>query len=173
MSNHISFDLETMGIEHDAHILSIGAVKFDLNGTIDREGGFYRRLQVSGDVHEGSVSISTIQWWMAQSDAARMEAFGSSIDRFALVDALYDFSTWVSGKGYHWWQRGDRDALWLQSAYRRVGMDEPFQFWELNDQRTLCKWSSADMPDRRGTHHNALDDAIYQAECIITALRNR
>jgi hypothetical protein len=60
----------------------------------------------------------------------------------------------------------------LREAYSAVGLSCPWQFYQERDYRTMRETLAA-WPDREhdGVEHDGLDDAVYQAECVIDALR--
>lgn len=178
MTQHISIDLETLGTAHDACILSIGAVKFDPY-TGKMGDTFYRVIDIEAAPGGGTLSASTVLWWMRQSQEARDAVFAKDVERVTLAAALVDFSEWLGfnedlPEGQEFpentlWQRGNKDLEWLESAYKGMGLKAPFGWWQWNDQRTLCRFVPSETP-RKGVHHNALDDAKYQAECLTSAL---
>lgn len=164
----VSFDLETLSLDADAQILSIGAVKFDR--TTKEIGDHFHLIIDIGAGHPGKVDGSTVLWWMQQSQEARDEVFGPEVARVPLSDALQQFSTFCEGVT-EYWQRGDKDAQWRESSYQRCGLPPPFRFWQLNDQRTLTKAFEHRVDGLlHGGAHNALEDALFQAQCILAIL---
>lgn len=176
MTQDISIDLETLGKNPQALILSIGAVKFNRHTGVIRDE-FYRVIDIEAE-GGGVMDASTVAWWMRQEPAARDAVFGKEVEKVPLIHALVAFSEWLGyneeledGKwpDVYLWQRGDKDAQWLTSAYEGTGLRVPFPYWAVGDQRTLCNAIPATYPGRAGVHHNALADAIYQAGCIHAA----
>lgn len=163
--NDLSFDLETLGVEPDALILSIGAVRFDRK-TGELGGEFYRLIDLSGYLgSQGTINVSTVVWWMQQNDQARADVFGKDLPRVPMAQSLADFRDFCRGAETYW-QRGDTDAQWLGNAYRRWGAQQelPWKFWQLRDQRTLAvEFGHLIEKAGRGTAHNALADAKAQA----------
>lgn len=70
MKNRIMVDLETLGTAPGSVILSIGAVRFDVEeGLLDE---FYVNIDVESSQRLGlTIDGATVMWWMKQSDAAR------------------------------------------------------------------------------------------------------
>lgn len=187
MTQHISFDLETLGLAHDALILSIGAVKFDpytnTLGVPNSEPGvstFYRVIDLSGP--GGVIDAETVHWWMQQSKEARDEIFGEKVERVPLPQALAEFSEWIGftddlPDGAYpdvvLWARGSKDAQWLESAYKGIGFKAPFRYWQVQDQRTLTSVFSHLVPNPTPEQvaHQALQDASYQAMGICAIYR--
>lgn len=162
MNNDISFDLETLGIGPQALILSIGAVRFDRKtGELGPE--FYRLIELNGLGASGVIDASTVVWWMQQNARAQADIFGKDLQRHSLPESLKDFRLFCEGAETYW-QRGDKDAEWLGNAYQRCGVEAPWVFWELRDQRTLAvEFDHLVAKAPRGTAHNALADAKAQA----------
>ena len=162
--NDLSFDLETLGIDPNALILSIGAVRFDRKtGEMGEE--FYRLIDLSDYLgSQGTVNVSTVVWWMQQNDQARADVFGKDLQRVPMEQALSDFWAFCHG-AETFWQRGDMDAQWLGNAYKRGDFPGlPWKFWQLRDQRTLpVELGHLIERAERGTVHNALADAKAQA----------
>lgn len=166
--NEVSFDLETLSLDADAQILSIGAVKFDRE-TKELGDQFHLIIDI-GAGHPGKVDGSTVMWWMGQSAEARAAVFGADVERSPLLRVLGLFSEFCEGVT-EYWQRGDKDAQWLEASYKRVGLPAPFRFWQLNDQRTLTKaFEHKILHLEHGGAHNALEDALFQARCILAIL---
>lgn len=176
---HISIDLETLGISATALILSIGAVAFDPVTGLQTDEGFYRIIDIENPVGGGDIDASTVCYWMNASAEARNELFGEATkdQRVDLRLALSELSEYLGFDGelpegefpdVVLWQRGDKDAQWLDSAYKGMQLAKPFGWWQVSDQRTFCKYFKAFLPDRPAelVVHNAYDDALYQALCV-------
>lgn len=175
----ISFDLETLGINHDAMILSIGAVKFDRD-TGELGETFYRIIDITDPLGGGTIDASTVVWWMNKTQAARDAVFSNDPlltgERTPLRQALVEFSEFLGfddqlPEGQYpditLWQRGDKDSQWLTSAYEGMNLAMPYRYWQVNDQRTLTALFKPFLPNRFGVEHNALDDALHQAQCLV------
>ena len=168
----VMLDLETMGVGSDAAIIAIGAVEFDLHaGTLGQE--FYKVVDLESSVAAGgTISPSTVLWWMKQSDAARAAFLreGEQIDK-----ALTQFSWWVrnsSDTGVNIWGNGAAfDNVVLRTAYQRLGRKPPWDFGQDRCFRTIrAEFQKVEL-ETTGTAHNALDDAKYQARYLIEVLR--
>jgi len=169
----ISLDLETAGIRPDAPIAAIGAVRFSPDGSpMDGPAHkFYLAVNLEGQTPPDA---STFYWWMQQSDEARA-AFCEGKGGATLSQALCRLRGWISGgqageafRG-ELWVRGDRDSVWLESAHKACLLPLPYEYSKVRDQRTMVKFAEergVQMPEREGTYHNALDDAVYQAACL-------
>jgi len=174
-------DFETLSTEHNAALLSIGAVIRDFNtgGQVDT---FYANIIPQTSIDAGlHVSESTKAWWAKQGSAAQDVL---SVDQRPLRDVLTEFAAWLKKHGVEYAiGNGPRaDNQWLESACEALGMQSPVKYWGDLDMRTLTfigthilrlpHWHST----FKGVKHNALHDAINEAEfCnnVIQQLINR
>ncbi len=166
----LMFDLETLGTGNDPVILSIGAVHFDITtGTLGET--FYRNITQASCFARGlSVDASTIEWWMHEDRAEARRALHDP-EQVTLFAALHDFTAFAAGARSAWSHMGS-DEGWLASAYRAIATPHPWGKYIPMDIRTASKLAglspkSKDMPNREGTYHNALDDAITQARYVM------
>ena len=162
----IMLDLETMGNGSNSAIIAIGAVAFDIDGVADK---FYRQVNLQSSVDAGmEIDASTVLWWLKQSGAAR-SAFKDNENALNIVNALIEFSIfckYVNVFGV-WGNGAAFDNALLSNAYRKVGMNQPWKFWNDRCYRTIRNIYPCVEFVRFGTHHNALDDAESQALHLI------
>ncbi len=169
--DHYSIDLETLDNKPTSAILSIGVQQFDPD-TGKLGGNFYKEIDIDSAIRSGTVSGSKLAWWAQQTDKAR-RVFGKE-NKVALATALDELATWLRGKSIApivWGNGSVFDITILEHAYRNggVGLAIPWHFTNIRDMRTIvdaADLAPTDWPARNGVHHNALDDAIYQAEVI-------
>lgn len=173
--NHFSIDLETLGTRGDAAIVSIGVRQFNPD-TGKLGDSFYRVIDLASSVKSGTITGSTLQWWMRQEDAAR-DVFQSP-DSVPLACALDDLRAWMlklSDRPVVWGFGATFDVSILEHAYDygAVGLKEPWAFRDIRDMRTIVDEAQLDQwPPNVGVSHNALDDATYQAT-VISACRRK
>ncbi len=178
MMTDIMMDLETMGNTSTAAIIQIGAVRFDPDsGEIGAE--FRHNIDLQSCLDHGlTVDASTIYWWMARSDAAR-NSVGHIGDnsRQQIADVLLEFRKFITTSGTEprrVWSHATFDFVILQNAYQMTRIGMPFGYNIARDIRTLLDLAEYDpfsrIP-REGVHHDALDDARYQARYTVEALR--
>jgi len=159
----VSLDLETTGDTPGCCILSIGACTFN------RKEVFYRRISHEDSLRYLKDDIETMRWWSKQDAEVRAEAFGGTI---SMISALDDFSQWFKSlnegdtKNVQLWCRGsDFDGPILKYAYKAVDRKIP---WDMRAGRCLRTLEDllphVKAPLRASKRHNAVDDAIYQAE---------
>jgi hypothetical protein len=164
---HVMIDIETLDTTPTAHILSIGAVPFTFGGSVGE--GIHIRMAPT-DQRGRTVSIRTVQWWMAQSAAAREAAFGAGL---GLSDGLRNLAHWIhSEKPVGVWSHGPQfDLVILRNAFESYSIQCPWHYRIERDVRTYMmdkEWLVA----REGEAHNAPDDAIFQAKVLQAAFQN-
>lgn len=140
-------DLETMGSGPDAAICSIGAIKFDPDGSPDDDKEFYRHVDLR-------------MWWMAQSGPAR-SAIIKPHDASHINGALFDFDVFYAGSQGVWAAPSVFDIPILENAFKRNEYDIPWKVGEIHcwsTVRKLLKISKAPNPNA----HHALADARAQ-----------
>lgn len=163
---HVMLDLETLGTRPGDIILSIGAVKFDVEKGLGE--GFYLTIDAESCKAAGlRAQKSTLEWWAKQSPEAREAAFKGE---FSLNVALTKFSMWMPplDDAVVWGNGANFDNALLAAAYRAMKMDTPWKFWNDRCYRTISAMFLRSRVERVGTHHNALDDAKTQALRLIT-----
>lgn len=159
---NVMLDLETLGNGSDAAITAIGAVMFDHTGT---GATFYQVVDAQSCVDIGmKMDVSTVMWWMKQSDAARKEFEKPAVP---ILSALQDFAVWLgtlAGKDAQVWGNGATfDNVILGNAYRLAQLYRPWSYRGDMCYRTLKALHPEILHDWVGTAHNALDDATGQA----------
>ena len=162
-------DLETLGKVPGCPIVSIGAVEFDpATGELGRQ--FYERVDLDGHV-TGTADASTIKWWLKQSEEAR-NALTAPGGVYHTEELLSAFHQWLPTDVKVWGNGATFDISILEHAYRAAGwQDIPWAHWNVRDCRTVADLGkqisvTRDQCPRHGVHHNALDDAIYQAQWV-------
>lgn len=165
---HISLDLETLSTASNALVLSIGAVKFDLDqpGTGEE---FHILLdqdeQMAYDTNR-QVDASTLQWWSEQSQEARDTIWGDDTIHTPVIDALTQFKEFCKGSEHIWGNGVSFDNVILRSLFSDFGIEFPTAYYSDRDLRTLQALSGIERPSwAGGIAHNALDDARFQAQC--------
>ena len=168
MERHVMIDLETLGTGPDAAIIAIGAVLFEPStGKIKSE--FYYAV----DWDQGrTIDPETVKWWMLQSKEARDGVARNSgwplhhvlkclrlwLQDFEDLSVDYDVLVWGNGATF--------DISILEDAYGKDNI--PWHFCGIRDMRTIKALAKdyVEKPEFKGTAHNALDDAIWQAQYV-------
>ena len=169
--DHLMIDLETMGKNPDAPIISIGAIFFDpQTGDMGPEFSKTIDLETAG----GVIDRDTIKWWLKQSREAQSAIM---TDEIPLDDALLQLREFIdenSGEFFVqvWGNGANFDNTILRRSYERQGIPCPWRYYNDRDVRTIVELGKAIDFDARtaipfeGERHNALDDARYQAKYI-------
>jgi len=159
-------DLETLGNKPGSVIVAIGAVKFGNREILD---SFYERIDAASCLHLGlRLDISTVLWWMRQNDAARHEITQPGSN---LIEVLMRFSAWLGDPDAEVWGNGASfDNVLLSDAYDHAQLPRPWKYYNDRCYRTVKNLHPAVVMARRGTHHNALDDAKSQATHLMAMI---
>lgn len=170
MTIEVMIDLETMSVESNAAIVSIGAVKFDPYGTIgvlndpnDPEyAPFHQRVELYSLEEAGfHFSGHTIKWWLEQSDAARTALLDDPVN---IATALSRFYMWFGDTSLPTWGNGAGfDNVILRNAFQRLGGTCPFKYSHDRCFRTMKALFPEVSYIGPITAHNALQDAEAQA----------
>lgn len=160
----VMIDLETLSTAYNAAILSVGACKFDETGIHDK---FYVNIDPQTCKDVGLViDKETVSWWMRQKPEA-LKAMKSN--QVPLKEGLTAFSKWYGTKQMNTWGNGAAfDNVIIENAYIAVGMIRPWKYYYdrcFRTMKNIFPVPEEEMP-REGLHHNALDDAIYQAKVL-------
>lgn len=165
---HLMIDFETLDTRPNAAALSVGLVLFNQNGIVATK---YFKLCVDDQLDAGrTVSAKTIAWWANQSEAAR-EALNPQITDLCPNSFNYLL--------FHWLERNEAYSETLQVWGNGANFDLPLldsltegwgSVYEFRNARCFREFSRNGckaLVTRKGIHHNALDDAIFQTECVL------
>ena len=173
----IMLDLETMDTKPTAAILSIGACSFDPEHTneADELPTFERRITlVSNEALGRTFSASTIQWWLQQPKAAQQSLYEG--DLISLKQALFDLRAWINALSptpHRLWAKDpDFDNNILADAFGALGEPPLFKYWQTRSVRTVVElgYPDGDAPAMAGTKHSAVEDAVWQALLVQSAV---
>lgn len=156
----VMLDIETLDTRPSAVVLSIGAVAFDWGGAIGEP--FSVRLDTTQQsVHGRTTDVSTVEWWLQQSDIARAAIAAPPT---AVMYALDSFALWLTPlRPVGVWGCGsDFDCTIVASLYASFDYPCPFTWRQHRCYRTL-KALRCDVKAESHANHVAVDDAIRQA----------
>lgn len=154
---HFMVDLETYDTKPTAVILSIGAVVI-----VDPTQSYYRELDPTTQTYR-TVSDSTKEWWSKQP-------MPIPIGPYSLYAALSEFTAWIksfNGEPVIWCKGTDFDVAILANAYEQMYLPVPWKYNNIRDCRTVFKIAGW---EPKKANHNALQDAIDQADDLLGAL---
>lgn len=186
---HIMLDIETLDTKTTAVVPSIGAVEFYPSLCLQTHQYKCKAIQlnmhdIEDQIAKGrTTSFSTIKWWMKQSKEAINSTFEPS--RSVITEeALESFAEFCLKKNNIWigeakdvyiWGNGNMfDNAIIRSMFDTYGMSYPVPFrndFDLRTFRWLLKDIEANVADA-GISHNAVDDAIFQANSVMATLKN-
>ncbi|WP_411908426.1 3'-5' exoribonuclease domain-containing protein, partial [Escherichia coli] len=140
--DHLMIDLETMGKNPDAPIISIGAIFFDpQTGDMGPEFSKTIDLETAG----GVIDRDTIKWWLKQSREAQSAIM---TDEIPLDDALLQLREFIdenSGEFFvqGWGNGANFDNTILRRSYERQGIPCPWRYYNDRDVRTIVELGKA------------------------------
>ena len=95
---HCMIDLETLGVNSNAMILTFAAVTFDPFDSKCGPSVFYEKVDLNSYANYGdkfSFSADTLTWWMTKAPTeARLEAF-DPLNRFSINEVMKRFCEFV------------------------------------------------------------------------------
>lgn len=176
--NHLMIDIETLSTQPNAVICAIGAVFFEPStGKIGPS--FYQTIDPRTSQNCGAhISADTVMWWLKQDKEpiselvdARSHELDVVLDLSAFIEDTFPETTRKSLKV--WCKGGSFDFPIIKSAFERSSIQglptPPWHYWNECCFRSLLAVAGvigyAPHP-RRSVAHNALTDAIYQAEQV-------
>ncbi|EPR0791413.1 3'-5' exoribonuclease domain-containing protein, partial [Escherichia coli] len=140
--DHLMIDLETMGKNPDAPIISIGAIFFDpQTGDMGPEFSKTIDLETAG----GVIDRDVIKWWLKQSREAQSAIM---TDEIPLDDALLQLREFIaehSGEFFVqvWGNGANFDNTILRRSYERQGIPCLWRYYNDRDVRTIVELGKA------------------------------
>jgi len=157
-------DLETLGHKENAVIIQIGACYFNANGVHDK---FFKNVNAKSSVEHGfEVSVETTAWWMEQKTRPDITK------GLGVVQAVNEFK-WFARKADRIWCHVSFDCPIIMNHLNKITFNPGIHFTQFRDLRTLIDLAGLDLRDykRVGTHHNALDDCLFQVQYCIDGIK--
>ena len=172
MSNYLMVDLETMGICATSIVLSVGAVIFD-----DEYNIIDKKLWVLDKKEQlklgRTFNKETIKFWEEQPPEAKKQFITEHL--YSLDEFRKDFTTFVNNYNVRlvWSSAPNLDIGCIQTLFDidNQGDHLPWRFDKIRDLRTIRDYLR-EYPKRNGVFHNAVDDCIYQIECLKLSVRD-
>lgn len=174
--NSAMIDLEFLNTRPSSAILAIAIVPMN---TLTKEIGEGTKINVDADdcMRRGmTVSADTIRFWTKQDAAAFDDAFDPQARyrntlELSLVKVTNVLSDIASRGNIEIWQQGSLDAAILEHGYDLFGKQPPWEFWNVNDLRTLIKqYPMLELPSPGTNKHQCLADATIQAKRLMAVL---
>lgn len=184
-------DIETLGTDEDAVILSIGAILFNPfteEPLVDEKTGtltcpsLYRAIHIPTQ-RGRKIDRKTEEWWNSPIRKEAKDMIYDDPNKVHLVDALEELWDFMS-KGPNgekilkgWGCAPSFDQKILGHAMKNTGIKDikkssnplPIPFWNEMDVRSVEQFVIGEKyrnQNRSGTYHHALDDCVTQAEMV-------
>jgi hypothetical protein len=172
-------DIETLSTKPSGVIASVGACAFSPKGI--NEKTFYMTLDLQEQIDKGrTIDAGTIAFWMRQGDEARSALLGTHSVTSELF--LKEFKAWVEsfchiGDAIFWSNGAAFDIPFLEDYAKDFKGRVPWNYVNARCFRTYAAMTKcADLmteEDNEGTHHNAVDDAIWQARAMVKYMNKK
>jgi len=174
-NNHIMTDIECLGTDKDCVVVSVGAVKFNLNtGVILDERYWELDMHEQQRVLKRTINAQTITWWSNQTPDT-LKALQSH-KRTGIEEFLGDFAEFIKGPNFFWAKGTNYDLEILTDLHRSASIwinpkinHNPFRYSKWVDARVyyLLGKELGIMPKHAHEGaHNALQDAIFQTKTV-------
>lgn len=168
----VMLDLETLSLSPRAVVVSIGAVYFDPDSGVLGDQILLSCADLAAQQRAGRIiDADTVLWWLDQSKGAQLSTFGQvdeRVERYHTLQALDRFTEFLGhygpGAKCLWGNGSAFDVTILESLYISFGKKVPWSSIDVRCYRTLKNLRPEVRGEGFGTKHNALDDAIAQAQ---------
>ena len=158
---HFMVDCESLGTTPDSVVLSVGVVQFDPYGQLAPFNSYYRELAV-GAQPSRKIDPRTLEWWEKQPNKPNGEWY-PDIVCLGIVSHIQLMT--VSNSTPVIWARGtDFDIPLLTNLFAQYDLAVPWKYNQVRDLRTISKLFPNIVPTANNNPHNALSDALCQAE---------
>ncbi len=180
-TKHLIVDIETLGINPPAPILTIGMVFLDFDpyreGAEDGEPDI-KTYYLGVDQKEcvGEADEATMAWWGQQDCAVRKAAFCPTVT----PNVFQEFVNIVNREApdYLWGNSPDFDFGHLGAQIKAKGLELPWRFWQLRDIRTVKGFGAytVKVEENPGNllgfkEHHALYDALKEAHILKSSIQ--
>lgn len=175
LGNHFMVDLETLSVNSNAVICSVGIVEFTFNKPYPDccKRMYYQTIDLQSCLDNGfEINAETLTWWLNQPDKTRLEINKKDSKHIKTVleeISVFMFNNCSENKSFIWGNGSSFDLGILSNAYHKLKLPVPWKFWNERDVRTLVAF----VPDikklikNEGNFHLPLDDCLYQIKYCI------
>lgn len=192
------FDVETLGKDSDAVILSMAAIYFDPDKepshTQLRESAFFAKFKAEQQIKEFNrrVDKGTVEWWSKQCENARNKSFKPHVNDVPFEIGHAAMSQWAKSKSDNdcWvWARGNLDQMVLSHIEDQMGLENIWSYARWRDVRTAVDflygtkngyvevdtpaWVEAFDSKLHITKHNPIDDCVFDAMQLMYGKKNQ
>lgn len=170
---HIMIDIETLGRNADAVILSVAMVKFNFGKSTVAEHDLGIQLfpEVQKQFKNRSCDWNSIQWWLKQSEDTQQAMIDNERHRVTMERVVESIRIYIDSKDYKIWANGASfDPPIVRHLFSQYNIKEPWDFRRVFDVRTinwLSKIDSKSIPlHADGIKHDALSDCLWQIDVL-------
>lgn len=140
------FDVETLGVESNAVVLSAALVHFDPEQKPDYQamldGACFVKFKAKDQIErlKRTVDLGTLEWWKNQHEYVRGVSFDPSGDDVTAEDGMVILHNYMNkfpnANKQTMWARGSLDQLVIDSLAVKVGMQQLTNYAQWRDVRT-------------------------------------
>jgi len=179
MTLHFMLDIETLGQDTNAVVLSAAVLAF--NPVNQNVTGGITFLFDPEDQKQRTIDFDTVSWWVKQSPEAsshwlskeRPSTPTSLLELNRRVEALKLLTT-RGAQDVRWWAKSPSfDKALMESLYRDFGLTPPWGFRDWRDVRTVSEFLKDKSPIRPEIPHDPLSDAEAQAKLVMRFYREQ
>lgn len=180
---NLMLDFETFGTDPRSIVLTLGAVAFNKTGIVGEQ---LFEFDMADQVKQNrNFSADTLLWWFKQSQEAR-DALQPTDFKLSCANFLKQFGEFVDtnlkevnedrSELKPWGNGANFDIPIIEDIYKNTTdfkAEIPWKFWNVWCFRTFNNiFNCKNMVARpHGTHHNALEDARYQTNCVLAVYK--
>jgi hypothetical protein len=177
---HMMLDLETVGTDANSVILSVGAVMFfPFDFEVVSKHYWVFPFQAQLDLGR-DISPSTLAWWMTQTPEAQA-VFQDSIKTTTtgFVEDVREITALADSSHAVWGNGAAFDNAMMRNLSSQLGIKPEWPWRKDSCYRTIGRMATAKLGNTswypnspaamRGVHHNAIDDAMWQAKALSNA----
>jgi len=164
---HAMIDIETMGTNPGAVIISLAAVQFEPGVPESVGASFKMNFALQDSISYGfRIEADTLLWWLKQ----KPEILSKQLDETDLVSTvLGKFSSFLifNKIEYVWGNSASFDCGLLAAYYRRLKLPVPFSHWNERCYRTLINLTPFKRLNKdEAQAHDPLYDCQYQIKNV-------
>jgi len=145
----ISFDVETLGLESNAVVLSVGAIAFDLSDkerdadlTVNEKyqkyltNSCFVKFNTDNQVTVGrKVEKDALEWWKKQAEIPIKRSLRRTDTDLPVRTGLEQLTQYCNGHKT-FWQRGSLDQMIIDNLCRQFNIPLLCNYWDWMDFRT-------------------------------------
>lgn len=174
MRKELMIDLETLSTRSNAAIISIGVAVMDTDALMVVDSAKWNVIAETSQDVGLHIDANTVMWWLGQPVDAKQHLFTPQpIPLLSALQELYarfyaddSFPTWGNGAAF--------DNVILRSAYEASNMPCPYVYSHDRCYRTMKNMYPFIKPlesTAEFVKHDAMHDALYQAEHLLEIMR--